>query len=297
MASIPLIAGVELGGTKCIASLATGPNDIRVQEQVPTTTPDETLSALRAILERWHAEHDFAAIGIASFGPVDLDRASASYGWIVNTPKPGWNNADVVGALGLDGVAVAFDTDVNGAALAEKRWGAAQGLESFAYVTIGTGIGVGSVVNGRPVAGLGHSEAGHMLVGRFAGDKFAGNCPFHGDCLEGLANGPAIRAATGKPAEDLDADDPAWDRVVDAIAGMAFNLALTTVPQRILIGGGVMAGQPQLMERIRETTVAKLAGYAHAAAIASDIDNWLTEPGLGTMAGPMGAIALGLGAV
>lgn len=292
MTEARLIAGVELGGTKCICLLASGPDDIRNEVRVATTGPDETLAAIRAVLMRWRAEQGFAAVGVGSFGPLELDPASPDYGRIVSTPKPGWSGADVL-ALGQGlAVPVGLDTDVNGAALAEGLWGAARGLDSWAYATFGTGIGVGSIVAGRPVRGLGHSEAGHLRVARPAGDGWPGACAFHGDCVEGLASGAAIRARTGQAAETLAADHPVWDSVVHALAGLFHNLTLTAVPQRVLVGGGVMTGQPHLLPRIRAALTASLAGYGAAALI--DPEVFLQPPDLGERAGPLGAIAIGL---
>lgn len=292
MSDRPLIAGVELGGTKCICILASGPDDVRDEVRVGTTTPDETLPAVRAVLERWQAAHGFAAVGIGAFGPLDLDPTSADHGRIVSTPKPGWSGADVLGLAAGLGVPTALDTDVTGAALAEGLWGAAQGLDSWAYVTVGTGIGVGSIVDGRPVRGLGHSEAGHMRVSRLKGDDWPGVCPWHGDCVEGLASGPAIRARTGRAAETLSPGDPVWDSVVQALAELFHNLLLTTLPQRILLGGGVGMGQAHLTPRIRKALAASLGGYGATGGL--DFDRLLQHPGLGLRAGPLGAVAIGL---
>ncbi len=290
----PLIAGVELGGTKCVCILASGPDDVREETRLPTTTPEETLGAIRAVLARWKAGPGFAALGVASFGPLELDDRSPRFGRIVTTTKPGWSDADLT-ALGQGlGVPQAIDTDVNGAALAEGRWGAAQGLRSFAYVTVGTGVGVGSIVGGRAVRGLGHSEAGHLRVGRLAGDDWPGICTYHGDCVEGLASGPAIQARAGRPGTELAPDDPAWAMVAGALGGLLHNLALTAAPERVLIGGGVAHGQAWLFPRIRRALVDSLAGYAAADRIAADLDVWVQAPGLGSRAGPLGAIALGL---
>ena len=235
----PLVAGVELGGTKCVCILASGPEDVRGEARIATTTPEETLGSVTEVLRQWRAGPGFAALGIASFGPLELDERSPDHGRIVATPKPGWSGADltVLGA-GL-GVPVSLDTDVNGAAFAEGRWGAARGLRSFAYVTVGTGIGVGTVIGGRTVRGLGHSEAGHLRVARPAGDEWPGVCPYHGDCVEGLASGPAVKARAGRSGDQVGPDDPVWDMVVHALGGMLHNLVLTTAPERILIGGGV----------------------------------------------------------
>lgn len=293
----PLIAGVELGGTKCVCILASGPDDVRDEVRLPTTTPDETLGAIAAVLKRWKADAGFAAVGIASFGPLELDDRSPDFGRIVNTTKPGWSGADVIGLGRGLGVPVAIDTDVNGAAFAEGRWGAARGLRSFAYVTVGTGIGAGSIVDGRSVRGLGHSEAGHLRVGRLPGDDWPGICSYHGDCVEGLASGPAVQARAGRPGGELAQDDPAWAMVVHALGGLLHNLVLTTAPERVLIGGGVADGQPWLFPRIRTALVDSLAGYGVAGRIAADLEAFVRAPGLGSRAGPLGAIALGLAAL
>lgn len=295
--SRPLIAGVELGGAKTLCILASGPDGVRDEVRVATTTPDETLGAVRAVLERWKAGHGFSALGIASFGPLDLDPGSPDHGRIVSTPKPGWSGADVLGLAAGFGVPAGLDTDVNGAALAEGRWGAARGLDSHAYATVGTGIGVGVVVNGRTVRGLGHPELGHLKVGRLPGDDWPGVCAYHGDCVEGLASGPAVEARVGKPGVEVTPDDPAWDMVVHALGGMLHNLVLTTCPQRVLIGGGVADGQPWLFQRLRAALVKSLAGYGVAGAVAADVDAYIQPPGLGSKAGPMGAIAVGLSAL
>lgn len=285
-------AGVEMGGTKCVCLVATGPDDIRDEVRIPTTSPVETLAAIEAVLVRWQAEHGFRAIGVASFGPLDLDPASPRHGTLVNTPKPGWTGANLLAGLARFGVPVGVDTDVNGAALAEGRWGGARGLDSHTYVTVGTGIGVGSVVRGQTVRGLGHSEAGHLRIPRLGGRHWPGACPFHGDCAEGLASGPAIQAQAGVPAAELPPADPIWEEVVQALAALMHNLVLTTAPQRILIGGGVVAGQPFLLPRLRLALVESLNGYGVAPAIAADIESFVNAPALGTFAGPLGAVAL-----
>lgn len=293
----PLVAGVELGGTKVVCLLANGPGEIREQVRIPTTTPDETLAGIAAVLERWRSGPGFAALGVASFGPLELDDRSPRFGQIVATPKPGWTGC-ALAALGegLD-VPMAIDTDVNGAALAEGRWGAARGLRSYAYVTVGTGIGVGSIIDGRSVQGLGHSEAGHLRVGRLKGDDWPGVCPYHADCAEGLASGPAVAARAGRLGDALDPDDPAWAMVVHALGGLMHNLVLTTAPERILIGGGVANGQGWLFPRLRTALVDSLAGYATADRVAADLDAFVQPPGLGALAGPLGAIALAQGAL
>lgn len=275
-------AGVELGGTKCICTLGTGPDDMQAQVEIPTTSPDATLAAIARVLDGW----GFQSLGIASFGPLDLDLASASFGSIISTTKPGWNGADLTSLA--QGRPFAIDTDVNGAALAEGRWGAAQGLESWAYVTIGTGVGVGSVSAGQILRGAGHSEAGHQRVPKLAGDLFAGCCVYHRDCVEGLASGPAIAARAGKDGRDIAPDDEAWNHAAHAIAMLCHNLVLTTLPQRILIGGGVAMGQPQLLTAVRRHLRESLAGYGAAARM----EDLISLPGLGERAGPCGSLAL-----
>lgn len=287
-----LFAGIELGGTKCVCLLASGPDDVRDEVRIETTTPAETLGAIRNVLERWYSREGFAAIGVGSFGPLELDPGAARYGFVVNTPKPHWTGADLLAGLRDFGVPIGFDTDVNGAALAEGRWGGARGLESYAYITVGTGIGVGSVVRGRTVRGRGHSEAGHLRIPRMAGETWAGACPFHGDCVEGLASGRAIHARTGAPGYQVAPSDPVWNEVVHALAALLHNLVLTTAPQRILIGGGVAGGQPFLLPRLRTALIDSLQGYGAAAEIAAAIEHFVAAPALGARAGPLGAIAL-----
>lgn len=281
-----MLAGVELGGTKCICTLGTGPDDVREQVEIPTDSPDETLAAIACVLDAW----DFRSLGIASFGPLDLDRTSANFGSIVSTPKPGWSGADLTSLA--KGIPFAIDTDVNGAALAEGFWGAAQGLDSWAYVTIGTGIGVGSVSERRILRGAGHSEAGHQRIPKLAGDVFEGCCIYHRDCVEGLASGPAIEARAGRRGRDIPPDDDAWNHAAHAIAALCHNLVLTTLPQRIFIGGGVAAGQPQLLALIRQHLRTSLAGYGTHR----DCDQLIEIPGLGTQAGASGSLALALDA-
>lgn len=291
-----MLAGIELGGTKCVCVLAAGPERIADQVRLPTRGPDETLAAIREVLTRWRAGSGFAAIGVAGFGPLELDETSPAYGRVTATPKPGWRGADLTRiGEGFD-IPLAIDTDVNGAALAEGRWGAARGLRSHAYVTVGTGIGVGVVVGGRTVRGLGHPEVGHLRVARRPGDDWPGVCPYHGDCVEGLASGPAIAAHAGGDAAALPPDHPAWETAIGALAGMLHNLVLTACPERILVGGGVAGGQAWLFERLRPALVASLAGYATADRIAAGIDAYLQPPALGDRAGPLGAVAVALDA-
>jgi fructokinase len=290
MSKAPLVAGVELGGTKCICILATGPDDIRDEVRIPTTTPDETLGAIAATLEKWRG---FDAIGIASFGPVSLDHEASDFGHITATTKPGWSNTDVLGKIGTPfKVPVGFNSDVNGAAMGEGRWGAAAGLADHAYITVGTGIGVGLVLGGKPVAGLTHPELGHIRPVRTPGDDWKGSCSFHGACLEGLASGTAIKARTGTAAQDLAHDDPAWDLVADALAQLLHTLVMTGIPRRIVMGGGVMVGSPFLFDPIRERLVTSIASYGSLPGI-HDMVDYVVPAKLGGNAGPLGAIVLG----
>lgn len=296
--SAPLFAGVELGGTKCICILGRGPHEVIAQEQVPTRDPETTLSTIEGIVDGWHAAHDIAAIGLASFGPLELDPAARNFGHVTATSKPSWSGAAIQPRIAARyGLPTGIDTDVVGAALAEGRWGSAQGLASFVYVTVGTGVGAGVIVNGKPVRGIGPAEAGHMRVPRIAGDEWAGSCPYHGDCVEGIASGSAIETRAGAPAATLAADDPIWETVVGALAGMLHNLVLTASPSRILIGGGVAMRQPHLIGRIRAALVKSLAGFGVAEAVAADIARYVAVPELGDRAGPLGAIAIAEDAV
>jgi fructokinase len=290
MTALPLIAGVELGGTKINCILARGPDDIVDEVRIPTLEPGQTLTAVEDVLDGWRG---YEALGIASFGPISIDRASPEYGCITSTPKPQWAGTDVAGRLARHtGLPTGFHTDVVGAALAEARWGAARGLGDLAYVTVGTGIGVGLIAQGQPVDGLANTELGHIRPARASGDDWPGHCPFHGDCLEGLASGPAIAARRGMPAEALGGDHPAWDVVAHALGQLLHTLVLTGVPRRIVMGGGVMMGLPHLFPKVRTALTQSLAGYIALPEIAR-IDSYIVPPTLGNNAGPLGAILLG----
>ena len=290
----PLFGSIEAGGTKFVCAVGTGPDDIRAETRFPTTTPETTL---RLAMEFLRAEQDrqgpLAAVGIASFGPVDLHPGSPSYGHITSTPKPGWANTDFVGAASSAlGVPVGFDTDVNAAALAEGRWGAAQGLHSYLYLTIGTGIGGGGVLDGRLMHGLVHPEMGHLYVPHDRqADPFPGVCPFHRDCLEGLASGPSMGARWGRPAEELPPDHPAWALEARYLALALVGFVCTVSPQRIVMGGGVMSNLA-LFPVIREQLVTLLNNYVRAPEIVEGIDDYVVPPALGPRAGVLGGIAL-----
>ena len=293
-----LYGGIEAGGTKFVCAVANGPGDVRAEVRFPTTNPTETIGRSIAFFQEQAAVAPLAAIGIAAFGPVDPNPASPTFGYITTTPKPGWANADFAGAVGRAlGVPVGFDTDVNGAALGEHRWGAAQGLDTFLYLTIGTGVGGGGMVGGQLMHGLVHPEMGHIRMPRPRDDDFPGICPYHGDCFEGLACGPALKARWGQPAETLPPDHPAWDLEAQTIALGLCNYIFTLSPQRIIIGGGVMA-QAQMFPLVRRKVQTLLAGYVQTPAILGDgIDSYIVPPGLGNMAGVLGAIALAQAAI
>jgi fructokinase len=287
--------GLEAGGTKLVCAVGAGPEHVVAQTRVPTTTPAEALAEVIAFFEEQQRVHGpLAGLGVGSFGPIDLDHASPTYGHITATTKAGWSYADIVGPLQQAlGVPVGFDTDVNAAALGEWRWGAAQGLDTFLYLTIGTGIGGGAVVNGRPLHGLLHPEMGHIRIPHdHTADPYAGWCSFHGDCWEGLANGPAIAARWGVPADQLPPDHPAWTLEVEYLAAGVASLVCALSPQRVIMGGGVM-GQTHLFPRVRAAVQRLLNGYVQMPAILNDIDRYLVPPALGDRAGVLGSIALG----
>lgn len=286
------IAGIEMGGTKVVVAFGSGPDDLGDSIRIPTTTPDETLAAVAEAVAARHAERPLDAIGVATFGPVRLDRDSADWGHMLKTPKPGWTGADLLGPLKGFGLPIALDTDVSGAAMAEGRWGAAQGLADHVYVTVGTGVGMGVVSGGRPIRGLMHPEAGHIPIVRDpALDPFEGFCPFHGDCLEGLVAGPALKARWGRPAEEMATDDPAWALIADYLGQMAATLTLVTSPRRIVIGGGV-GGAEHLMPMTRAALRRRLNGYVPALDDAEALEAYLVPPALGSRSGVLGAIAL-----
>lgn len=290
-----MIAGLELGGTKCVAILGDGPECIAERVSVPTTDPGTTLAALDAVLDRWTGQ--FSAIGIAAFGPLDLDPASPGYGAVTATTKPGWDGTSLYRHfVERHRVPAAIRTDVVGAALAEGRWGAARGLADHVYITIGTGVGVGVMCGGRPAGGVAHGEAGHSRIARMPGDGFAGACPFHGDCVEGLIAGPALAKRAGTRGEAIADGDPVWAAFAHDLAGLLHNLVLTLAPARIAIGGGVMTARPQLFGPVRTALAASLGGYGMFGAYAAQLDQRVGPPGLGDLAGPLGAIAVGLDA-
>jgi len=286
------LAGVELGGTKCICILGRSPDDVIEQVRIDTRDPKSTLAQIDALLDRWHSEQRFAALGIASFGPLQLDRSARNFGSIVSTTKPGWSDTPLLPRLDRFDVPVAIDTDVVGAARAEQRWGAAKGLTDLAYITVGTGVGVGAIIGDRTVHGRGHGEMGHLRVPQLRGDDWPGVCTFHGDCVEGLACGVAIAERHGPgPIGD---DWPGWATVEHALAMLVHNILLSVQPQRIIIGGGVPGGRPRLIDGVRRSALESLGGFYTGAALPED---FLVAPALGDRAGPLGALALALSAL
>lgn len=279
--------------------IGTGPDDIRMRTTLPTGADSEAaLCGLEEELHRGIAAHGpIDALGIASFGPIDLDRRSATYGWITSTPKSGWSRTPLTPRFRALDIPLGFDTDVNGAALAEGRWGAARGLADFAYITVGTGIGVGLCVNGGLAHGFMHPELGHLRIARPLDDRWPGSCPFHGDCVEGLASGPAIAARMGMEVRLIAAEDPVWETVAHALAQLLHALVLTTAPRRILIGGGITQARPELLGLIRRQLARSLNGYIDRPEVTGDIERLVTAPGLGALAGPLGALALAANAL
>jgi fructokinase len=287
---VTVFGGIETGGSKWECAVGTGPDDLTATETIPTTSPDETLGRAAAFFER---EGPVDAIGIGSFGPIDQDRSSPTWGYITTTPKPGWADTDVGQQLGRRlGVPIAFDTDVNAAALGEYRWGAAQGLETVCYITVGTGIGGGVVLAGRPLHGLLHPEFGHLRVPHDRdADPFDGVCPFHGDCWEGLAAGPAIAARWGKPAEELDDVDAVWQLEARYLALGLVSVISIISPERIVIGGGVMNAS-KLFSIVRDEVAGLVNGYPPVPALGLGLADYIVRPALGRRAGVLGAIAL-----
>jgi len=283
-----VFGAIEAGGTKFVCGIGTGPQDLETIH-IPTTTPEETVE--RAIT--FFQSHLLRSIGIGSFGPIDRRPESPRYGHITSSPKLAWRDYDLAGTFhDRLGIPVGFDTDVNAAALAESRWGAGAGLDDFLYVTVGTGIGGGAMVNGRLLHGLLHPEMGHLMVPHDSQkDPFAGCCPYHGDCLEGLASGPAIEARWGGAPDELPADHPGWALEANYLALALASWICTLSPKRVLLGGGVME-QAQLFPLIRAEVVRILNGYIQAEELFAGLDQFVIPPLLGSRAGVLGALIL-----
>lgn len=289
-----LIGAVEAGGTKFVVALARQDGTVLARTRIPTGTPATCFPAMARFFEQASKAHGpIAAFGIASFGPIDIDPASPAYGTFTTTPKPGWSGARFHEALGRFGAPIVVDTDVNGAALGEWQAGAGQGCATLAYTTVGTGIGSGVLHHGRSIMGFSHFESGHIPVPHErAVDAFAGTCPYHHDCLEGLAAGPAIEARWGQSLSELGSPADKVGLIAGYVAQLAVSLVLLHMPDRLIFGGGVMK-TPGLIRALRRATEARLGGYIKAPQLDPGLERYIVAPGLGDDAGITGAIALG----
>jgi fructokinase len=289
-----LLGGIESGGTKFVCVVGSAPDQIIAEKRIPTTSPDETIQRVIEFFKPYTFRNELAAAGIASFGPLDLNVASKTYGYITTTPKPGWSQVDLYGEIerGLR-VPVAFDTDVNAAAFGEQYWNnQKRNLDPFIYMTVGTGIGVGVIINGAPLHGLIHAEAGHFALPHDrAKDPFDGVCPYHGDCLEGLASGKSMAIRWGQSPETLPLDHPAWDLEAEYIAFALVNLIYAYSPRRIIVGGGV-AQHPGMVEAARTKVQNILNGYIQSDMVLENIEEYIQLPSLGNRSGALGAMAM-----
>ncbi len=285
-----VFGGVEAGGSKWECAVGTGPDELRARATIPTTTLEETIARVVGFFEQ---EGPVAAVGIGCFGPIDPDVTSPTWGYITTTPKPGWAHSDIGQEIRRRlSVPVAFDTDVNAAALGEYRWGAAQGLDTFCYITVGTGIGGGGMARGQLLRGLVHPEFGHMRVPHDReADPFPGVCPYHVDCWEGLASGHAIEARWGRPAVELGARADVWELEARYVALGLVCVICVLSPERIVIDGGVMS-QAGLLPLVHREVTALMNGYLDTTAVGDGIAGYVCPPGLGRLSGVLGAIAL-----
>jgi fructokinase len=292
---LEVYGGIEGGGTKFVCAVGSGPDNILAEIRYPTSTPGESINKAVSFFRKMEATHQVKldAIGIACFGPLDPEPSSPTYGYITTTPKPGWKNTDFAGEISRSfNIPVGFDTDVNAAALAEITWGAAKDLESCLYLTVGTGIGGGAVINNNMIHGLLHPEMGHIRIPHdIDNDPFPGNCTYHGDCLEGLASGFAIEQRWGKKGEVLPPSHPAWELEAHYLALALVNYILVLSPQRIILGGGVMT-QKNLFPLIRKEVLKLLNNYLRVPLLLEDINSYIVPPVLGNQAGVLGGIAL-----
>lgn len=287
-----ILGALEAGGTKMVCAIGDETGRIIDQTSIPTTIPEETMPPIIDYFK----DKDIKALGVASFGPIDPDPSSETYGYITSTPKPGWNNYNILGELkkAYD-IPMGFDTDVNGSLLGEVTWGSSKGLSDAVYITIGTGVGGGVLSGGNLVHGMLHPELGHMLMVPRSNDHYAGRCPFHKNCLEGMASGPAIGERWGRPAKELADKKEVWELEADYIAQALMNIILTLSPKRIILGGGVMH-QEILFPMIRNRVKEYLNGYIQAALL-EDIDNYIVPASLHDDQGIMGCIKLALNAL
>ena len=283
-------AAIEAGGTKFRVALARG-RDIVIDTTIPTTTPGATLGATIDFIRGWGTVD---AVGIACFGPLDLNPSSPTYGSITATPKPEWSDTPVLATIRRElGVPTAIDVDVGGAALGEWRWGAAQGLDHFIYITVGTGFGAGVFIDGKVHHGTGHPEMGHITLERVPGDEYPGHCPFHGACLEGMAAGPAIEDRWGAPGTELTDRAEVWELEAAYLARAIRTFTYVVAPQKVLLGGGVMQTEG-LLELVRDKTIQQLAGYVTTEPLRSSLEDYIVAPAFGQDAGLIGAVALAM---
>ncbi len=290
-----IYAGIELGGTKIVCGVGTTAGELLERVRLDTKEPDKTLSAIRDVLDGFAERHgSLAGLGIGTFGPVHLNPGSTDFGRLGATPKIPWRGCDIAGYFNQhSAVPVALDTDVTAAAFGEAKWGAARGCGSAVYLTVGTGIGAGALLDGTPIHGLLHPEVGHIRVPRAAGDDYAGGCPHHGDCVEGMAAGPAIQARWGRRLSELPQDHVAHQQVAHYLSHLVAALVLFYSPERIVIGGGVMSSG-SVHPRIRVGVQKVLNGYLAIPAIEEGIDTLIVPPALGDDAGVLGAIAMAI---
>ena len=289
-----LFGGIEAGGTKFVCMIGDDPEHVLAEERFPTTTPDETLERVADFFQPYAKDSTLMAIGIASFGPLDLNPCSPTYGYITTTPKTGWRWVNLCGEMQHRlKVPVVIDTDVNAAAFGEQYWNPAnKTLDPFLYITVGTGIGVGVIVNGIPLHGLMHPEAGHFaLPHNWERDPFPGVCPYHGDCLEGLASGLSMTRRWRQRPEDLPDAHCAWDLEADYLATALVNFIYAYSPQRIILGGGV-AMHPDLLPKIRVRVNELINGYVQSSLLIDRMDDYILPPALGNRSGGLGAIAM-----
>jgi fructokinase len=287
-----VIAGIEAGGTKFVCGIGTGQGEVLERVSFPTTLPDETIRQAVDYLVAMRIKYPWQSVGLASFGPIDLHPDSPTYGFITSTPKLAWQKVNIVGMLEKAlGTQVHFDTDVNAAALAENRWGTARGKDSVVYITVGTGIGGGALINGKLMHGILHPEMGHMPIRSMS--DFQRICPFHKSCLEGLASGPAIQARWGVPADQLPVGHPAWQEEADHLAQGLVSIITILSPEIIVLGGGVM-NQVHLLPLVHKAAQDLLNGYIDRPEVKENIERYIVPAGLGTNAGLLGAMALTL---
>lgn len=295
-AVVGLFGGIESGGTKFVCVIGSGPEDIRAETRIPTTTPGETIQKVIDFFRPFTLTGVLSAVGIASFGPLDLDPQSETYGYITTTPKPDWDYTNLMGMIQRQlSLPIAFDTDVNAAAFGEQFWDKeAKLLDPFLYMTVGTGIGIGAIVNGKPLHGLMHAEAGHMCIPHdWQRDPFPGVCPYHGDCLEGLASGIAIKERWGQVPEKLPDGHPAWDLEAEYISAALINLIYAYSPRQIVLGGGV-SQQLELMHLVRAKVQQRNNGYVCSSMLAEKLERYIRLPALGNKSGALGAMAMAI---